>query len=218
MDNYKDTILAQYANSPTITALVDFTNAWIDPAADLDSFYSYVFDVATAQGFGLDLIGKIVDIGRLIQVPVNQSYFGFKGDSSARPFNAAPFYSGPAGTYAVALSDDAYRTLILVKALANITDCTAQNLNKLLTLLFPGQRCYVADLGSMQLRYVFEFALTPVQMSIMTTASAIPRPAGVLAQIMSYDAPNTFGFAGSGGQNFNHGEFFNPATDLRNAQ
>lgn len=215
------TIISQYANSPIVLALVDFMDQDISPDVDIDAFYDYVWNVATAQGFGLDIWGRIVNIGRELNIPGTLTTFGFKttNPQSYQPFGQAPFYAGiPPASTVYRLSDDAYRVLILAKAMANISDCTAQSLNKNLMFLFNGRgRTYVHDTGGMRLRYVFEFQLTPVEWAIVTQSGALARPAAVLAQALTVDIPTTFGFREAGiYQPFNQGVFFN-SSGLANA-
>ncbi|WP_152882578.1 DUF2612 domain-containing protein, partial [Burkholderia multivorans] len=54
MLNVEQTILSQYGNSATITQLIQNFNQYIDPRADIDAFYNAVWNIDTAQGFGLD--------------------------------------------------------------------------------------------------------------------------------------------------------------------
>ena len=83
-------------------------------------------------------------------------------------------------------------------------------MNSLLNYLFNGQgRCYVHDTGDMQIRYVFEFNLSAVELAIMLNSGAIPRPAGVKASVMQLAPSGTFGFREAGGQPFGSGVFFN---------
>jgi hypothetical protein len=219
MQNLDQTILAQFANSPTIVQLVTNFNQYIDPRADLDTFYSMVWDVDTAQGFGLDYWGKIVGVSRNLTIPAGTTNMGFKEGLNYQPFGQAPFYNGSVATNTYALADPAYRTLILVKALANISQCSARSLNQLLQNLFAGRgRCYVSDTGSMQMRFTFEFPLYPYEIAILTQSGAVPRPAAVNAKILQVDLPNTFGFKeGQVYQTFGHGVLFNQATGLLNA-
>lgn len=213
MQNVIDTIASQYANSPTITTLIDAMNQYIDPSVDLAQFYSVVWNVETAQGFGLDIWGRIVNVSRVLQIPGSLLYFGYNEQPEAQPFNEAPFYDGPPDTEAFTLSDDAYRTLILTKALANISAATAPSLNRLLSGLFAGRgRTYVLDLGGMAMEFRFEFELQPFEKAILTQSGAIPRPAAVQAHITQFDVATTFGFSEMGGdiQPFDQGVFFNP--------
>ena len=193
MDNVTDTLLSQYANSPTITTLIQNFNECIDPATNLDDFYQFIWNVDTAVGVGLDVWGKIVNVSRVINIQSEVVCFGFSeathtpaAVNDPQPFDHGVFFNAEltdSGSYV--LSDEGYRRLILVKSMYNITDCTAPNVNQLLQYLFEGRgRCYVEDLGSMEMRYVFEFQLTQVEFSIMMNSGAIPRPAGVKAFIL----------------------------------
>jgi hypothetical protein len=181
MDNYQQTILAQYANSPVITGLVDYTNQWIDPSVNIADFYRYVWNVLTAVGFGLDIWGRIVNVPRTINIPASQIYLGFKEAlPDAQPFNQAPFYSGPQAGTLFTLGDAAYRVLILTKALANISSFTAPSVNALLQFMFTGRgSCYVLEISPMQIEYVFNFALQSWEAAILQQPSLMPRPAGV---------------------------------------
>lgn len=194
------TIISQYANSATIVQLVRNMNTYLDPRADFDAFFDYVWNVESAQGFGLDIWGRIVGISRELVIPAAPLYFGFKDAlPGSYPFDDQPFYDGTASaTQTYLLADDAYRQLILVKALANILATNAPSLNQLLQNMFAGRgRCYVNDLGGMALRYTFEFDLAPYEFAIMTQSGALPRPAGVNASLFQSALP-LFGFSEAG--------------------
>lgn len=200
MLNVEATIVSQYGNSATITQLVRNMDQYIDPRADFDAFYNFVWNVETARGFGLDIWGRIVNISRELQIPADATYFGFSDAlPGSYPFGEQPFWDGVAGeTNTYRLADDAYRQLILVKALANISATNAPSLNQLLQNMFAGRgRCYVNDLGSMSLRYTFEFLLTNYEFAIMMQSGALPRPAGVNASLFQSALP-LFGFSEAG--------------------
>lgn len=194
MINVEETIISQYGNSATITQLIQNMNTYLDPRSDFDKFYDYVWNVETAEGFGLDIWGRIVDVERQVNVPADTPNPGMY-----------PFVSG-----VYTMDNTEYRLVILVKALANITNCTADGLNQLLTNLFSTRgRSYVRDTGNMTMVFTFEFFLKPFEYVILTTAGVAPRPAGVLANIFQVDVPNTFGFAESIHlQPFDQGTFY----------
>lgn len=194
MIDVEKTIASQYANSPTLVQLVQNINTYLDPRADFDTFFNYVWNVETAQGFGLDIWGRIVQVDRTINVPADTPNPGQ--------------FSFTAGVYQ--MTDAQYRTVILMKALANITNCTAPALNQLLSNLFATRgRCYVRDLGGMKMEYRFEFWLQPFEYAIIAQYQVAPRPAGVLASIFQVDVNGTFGFAESLQlQPFNQGTFY----------
>lgn len=200
MIDVERTIISQYANSPTITQLVKNMNAYLDPRADFDAFFDFVWNVDTAQFWGLDIWGRIVNIRRELKLPNVPDYFGFSDAlPGSQPFNQAPFFDGtPPATQTYVLADGAYRKLILAKALANIASTNAPSLNQLLQNMFADRgRCYVNDLGGMRFRYTFEFDLTPQEYAIVTQSGVLPRPSGVNA-ILFQSALPLFGFSEAG--------------------
>lgn len=70
------TILSQYANSPILTAIIENLEECIDPTADLNAFYDNIWNIFSAQGYGLDVWGRIVGVERAIKVQETQ-WFGF---------------------------------------------------------------------------------------------------------------------------------------------
>jgi hypothetical protein len=166
MIDYEKTVISQYGNSPTILALIQNYNTNIDPRADIDNFFNTIFNVATANLFGLAIWSRIVGIPQSLIVAL--------------------------GTY---LDDeDTFRSLIMLKALSNISRASSPALNQLLlNWLGAGSRAYVQDLGNMTMAFVFEFALTPTQLLILQQSGIFLRPAGVLSSIVSAVFP-VFGF------------------------
>lgn len=178
---YAGTIINQYANSPNLFTLVTNFASYIDQTGNMDSFFDMVWNLDTAQGNGLDIWGRIVDISRVLQVSVGNN-LGFTDGvvSSGDPFNISPFYSGAPLTNNYALSDDAYRVLIYAKALANISDGSIASINQILLTLFPGRgNCYVQDNLDMTMTYVFMFTLTNVEIAVIAQSGVLPKPTGV---------------------------------------
>lgn len=204
--------MKQYAASTTIQQLITDWDSYFNTNWE-DQLYNIVWNVDTAQGFGLDIWGRIVVVGRNLTVPTSIpdiEYFGFNDAStqSWSPFNQESFYAGENQSNTVTLSDQAYRVLILTKALSNISATDSQSLNNVLSQLFPDRgRAWVNDLGSMAMRFVFEFALEPWEKAVLVGGNVMPRSAGVSAYIFEVPA-ETFGFAESGDSlPFNDGTF-----------
>lgn len=203
-------MIRQYAASPRMQQLMANMANYLDSSRWTGEFYNVLWNVDTAEGFGLDIWGRIVGVDRFLQVG-SSTYFGFNTTptESWQPFNQAPFFSGPPSTSTFRLADNAFRVLILAKALTNITETTTPGINSVLQNLFPGRgRCWVNDLGSMSMRFVFEFALQPWERAVLASGEALPRPAGVRATIAEIPT-STFGFAeaGASAQPFNQGTF-----------
>lgn len=215
MLNVQQTIISQYANSPTLNALIANMNEYIDPRANMQMFYEFVWNVDTAEGFGLDIWGKIVGVSRLLRVPNNRQVIGFYNADVPpdwAPFNHGTWFTGRQGGQTFPLTDDAYRTLILTKALANIVATTAASINQLLRNLFPGRGvCYVVDNGGMSMTYVFEFDISQTEYAILTQSGALPHPAGVRFNVVVAPA-GQFGFAEQDGnaEPFDQGVFYEP--------
>lgn len=170
------TVLSQYANSPIILALVNYFSQWLDPKARFDQFFANIRDIDSAVGYGLDLWGRILDVSRILRVPT-AAFVGFSQDGQAQTFGFGIWYSGTAITDSVVLLDDPYRTLLLVKAAFNITDCSTPAINALLLALF-GQG-YVVDNLDLTMTFTFPEPLTVTQLAIIESSNVVPRPSGV---------------------------------------
>src|SRR6185369_9576404 len=66
--DYRQTIISQYANSPRIDGIVDYYDAWLDQTDNFDDFYDKIMNLQSAEGYGLDVWGRIVGINRILQV------------------------------------------------------------------------------------------------------------------------------------------------------
>lgn len=179
------TIIAQYANSPIITSWIESFNDAMDMSAPMTSFYDLIWNVLTAQGYGLDVWGRIVGVERAIQIPGDVTLFGFnEPGSSWTGFDQGGFYSGENINQNYVLTDADFRTLILAKAAGNISDGAIPSVNQILLTLFSGRGdCYVADGLNMTLTYTFTFPLTPVELAIVSQLNVLPNPAGVVINI-----------------------------------
>lgn len=178
------TIISQYANSPTLDALIISFNDAVDQTRNMDNFHDLIWNVATAQGYGLDIWGRIVGVGRTLRFPSAVGQFGFEEAGSWTGFGQGGFYSGGGTTSNFVLTDADFRTLIYAKAAGNISDGSIPAVNKILMSLFPNRGpCYVVDNKDMTLTYRFEFALNPVELAIVQQSGVLPNPAGVAINI-----------------------------------
>jgi hypothetical protein len=216
-------IQSQYSASSKILALAAGYQQRIDPHADVDLLYRKMIDIYTAEGFGLDNWGVILQIGRSISGPYLDDCFGFDenppvpGDYSGprfQPFDQYPFVpdSGSAVTM-ITLDDELFRLLLLYKALANISASDAATQNKLLSVLIDtgiggfGNVAYVLEIDTMVIRWVFEDFMTPLQLAVFRVAGTLARGAGVGWELYAVNPENVFGFAGSDMRPFNQAPF-----------
>jgi hypothetical protein len=180
------TIISQYADSPILTSLITSFNAAVDQTENIDNLYDMIWNIQTAQGYGLDVWGRIVGVIRTVTFPTGASYLGFQeAGSSFTGFGQGGLYSGGQGlTTNYLLTDYDFRNLILAKAAGNISNGSIQALNSILLGLFPGRgSVYVADNQNMSLTLTFPFVLTAVQLAIISLSGVLPIPAGVVVNI-----------------------------------
>lgn len=191
--NVFQTVISQYANSPILLQLVENLQAYFDQKTNFDEFYTNIWDIDTANGEGLDIWGRILGVSRILTLSTG-SYLGFaeaQPDTGENAFGQSPFYTNQTLTQNFSLTDDAYRTLLLAKAVSNVCDGSIPSYNRLLMALFPGRgNCYVTEgtdnnvtLANMQIAYAFEFSLTPVDLAILEQSGVLPKPTGVSASL-----------------------------------
>ncbi|HIA1612785.1 TPA: DUF2612 domain-containing protein [Salmonella enterica] len=198
MQNVAATVLAQYAASPRLNALINSFNAALSPDSFIKDFYDLIWDIDTAEKYGLDVWGKIVGVSRRLTVKDDFNYLGFSEArmdnpvmDDPRPFNQAPFYSGKSVTRTVDLSDEVYRRLILMKAMSNITDCSVPDINRMLRFMFgKNRRAYVLNNGGLRMSYIFEFALSSAELAIIQSSGALPSPPGVYVSVVLKETSN----------------------------
>lgn len=210
------TIISQYANSGRITQLIEDAAAYLDQTQNFDAFFDLVMNLDSAEGYGLDVWGRIVGVNRVLQVP-SGDWFGFdEALPGSYTFGQSAFYSGQDLTNNFALSDDAYRTLIFAKAAANITGGSIPAINRILMGLFPNRgNAYVTEgqkqgewfgfaesvnaygfnqaafysgstISTMTMTYTFEFYLSPVELAIVQNSGVLPKSTGVSATVVAF--------------------------------
>ncbi|QNT78293.1 DUF2612 domain-containing protein [Entomobacter blattae] len=186
MMRYHDTVIAQYANAPVLNGLLGALNAESDPRQFWEEFVLTFWDIETAQGYGLDIWGKIVGVERAIS-SITTTWFGFQEETTAlaRPFGQITgqgvFWDGMTVlSHQTLLSDDDYRGLILAKAAANISDGSIASLNAILSRLFAQKgRIYLKDNRDMSLTVVTEWEIGQNDLALLKIIIAVLRPAGV---------------------------------------
>lgn len=203
-----ETVQSQYATSKRMRAVIDAFWQAINPKSDIDLLYKKLVNPRTAEGWGLDIWGRIVAIGRAyLAVEDDTPYFGFDppGDvvnPRLDNFGNAPFYKQVLGK--VRLGDTAFRTYVFLKALINISNSSLASLNRMVKLLFPDAEIQVLHTGTMVLRILILSALSSSDKAALDNLPWLP--AGVGLEMYQVVTP-TFGFAGTGLKNFNNGTF-----------
>lgn len=180
------TVISQYANSPALTAMLQSFNDAMETAFNFDNFYDFVWNIQTAMGYGLDVLGRIVGVTRVVQVPGTPvGNFGFQEANSWVGFGQGVFFGGGSVTTNFVLNDADFRVLILAKAATNICDGSIPAINSILLGLFPGRGdVYVTDGLNMTMTYTFTFPLTPAELAILAQTGVLPNPCGVAITVI----------------------------------
>ena len=143
-----------------------------------------MWNVATAEGYGLDCWGRIVGVTRTITLQGADTYIGFEEASSWTGFGQGGFYTGGTITNNFSLLDSDFRTLIYAKALGNISDGSITSINNVLLTLFPGRGpAWVSTSVPMQLTYNFSYQLSIIEAAIVGQQNVLPAPTGVAVSI-----------------------------------
>jgi hypothetical protein len=177
-------IVSQYANSQAIDDLLLSFNSAMDQTENIESIFDLIWNIATAQGYGLDVLGRILNIKRTIPIGGSTSYLGFNEAGSFTGFGQGILYSGGTVTTNFTLVDQDYRTLLYAKAASNITDGSIPSVNQILLTLFPGRgACFVADGLNMSITYTFNFTLSAVELAIVQFSGVLPTASGVTPNV-----------------------------------
>ena len=202
------TIQSQYAASPHITALVEAFWQALKPDADIKSIYDNMVNLDTAAGFGLDVWGRIVAIGREYATKdVTSPYWGYEppvgvSNPRMRNFNNAPYYKERTGK--IKLSDNAYRTYIFLKAMINIGDGSLASLNRMIRVLFPSASIALLHVDTMVLRLLIQDEIAQADLDALLNLPWLP--AGVGLEVYQVITP-TWGLEGSGLETLDNGTF-----------
>jgi hypothetical protein len=204
-DLWERTIQSQYGTSPHIKGIIEAFAKQIDPTMEIEEFYKKYFDPRTAEGIGLDIWGIIVGASREIEVDT-YDYFGLEGQN-LKAFDQAPYWHEKGSTNLYRMSDNAFRELIFLKAWANIADATMPSIKYVVNALFPNGATAI-EAEHMKVRVIFfSYAVPPYSFAILRKYGLFNLGAGVGWEYYILDPDETFGFEGSGMQNFDNGIF-----------
>ena len=184
-------ILTQYSGSPTIVQLLSDFRDNIDPQADINLFTEKIMNIDTAEGIGLDILGRIIGMSRVVQ------------------------YGGET----ITLTDALYRRLLMYKAFANISDSTMATMNKMLNMLFGENVIFAKNLiveaqdgdvyynaFPMHVRFTAMRELTDEEKILFSLGATMNLSAGVGWSLV-VNQSRVFGFKNSNLMPFNCGVF-----------
>ncbi|TDE17725.1 DUF2612 domain-containing protein [Dyadobacter psychrotolerans] len=205
---YKNLLIIQYHNKPkaqaTIGLLIDSLLA--------DGIIFDVrdgFDIETAVGAQLDVIGLYVGIDRFYTGQVLTGFFSFINyDEVASPpagrigfSNYSDFDTKPGKfldydsvlSQGMVLSDDAYRTILKMKIIQNNSNHSHKSIDDSMFAFF-GNTVVPDSSGNMVMNY-FANGQQSVILTVAIQKNVLPRPMGVRLQYIIEQEEPFFGFA-----------------------
>ena len=174
-------LLWQHDNAQALRTLIEKKQAWYNTnQRDFwERWYRDVFNVDTANNFGLAVWGRILDVSLGLQVDatVGIPHFGF--GVHHRNFNNGPFARATSGEQA--LSTDQKRLIIRLRYYQLISRGTVTEINEAMARIFGdlGQ-VYVRDpLDMSKITYVFKFNPSSRVRLILDRMQLLVRPSGI---------------------------------------
>ena len=206
--NVLPSILWQYENADNFVRLIQSQQAWIDENQNKfwQDWFRDVFDVDTANSFGLSVWARILGINLAVPTTptVGNTSWGF--GANRKNFGNGNFGRDRDGQ--INLSLDQQRLVINLRLAQIIVRPTAYYINEMLESILntPGRSVYAYDTLDMEyVVYVFDFAPDSQLRFILENYDLLPRPSGVGVQWIVASRP-AWGF-GPNRLNFNNGTF-----------
>lgn len=205
--NLLQAILWQYEDAEKLLSIARAKQAWIEnnQTEFWSSWYRDVFNIETANAFGLSVWGRILNIKmQVIEAPQPSKVpFGF-GSFNAN-FNNGNF--GVLSDQSIGLTLEQQRTIVRMRYFQLTSRCTTPEINEFLKGLFGDQgTVYVIDSYDMSfVTFLFTFTPDSHLQFILENYDLLPRPAAVGAQWVVQREP-AFGF-GPYNLNFTNGQF-----------
>ncbi len=174
----KSRIINEYRNKQRmvrwLTITPEIANDHIEMPLD-KIFGSYDVDVVSGQM--LDIIGRIVGVGRPILRAAEFDVFGYQGNDSYTNYNVAP-YIGNGEAIDAPLNNDLYRKLIKAKIARNISDGTADSIIQLVEIIIGVKVTALVDNGDKSFDIGVASTLNNTTLYLIENFDLIPRPQG----------------------------------------
>lgn len=210
----KDVFLWQYANAHWLNAILQDSFDFFKEStlSFWDKWYTDVFNLDTANAFGLEVWGRILGVKRPASAPQNyvvdsdnvlrflnvndQTWHAIwlKGNPSQFAIELSPQNENIQGS--IPITDAMYRRCLKAKLFLLYSNYSVSDINRYLNYLFPNRGVYAKDNLNMTMDIVFSYVPTDVELSIITFKDFAPRPAGVwMNYAIDLLSDATFGFA-----------------------
>ncbi len=204
--NLFDFFLWQYNTADSLKSLMTDKQTWYDTNVSecLNDWYADVFNLDTANDFGLAVWAIILDLplfGEVNPDPPDKPIFGF--GEFYKNFENGNFSNI---NQQIGFTTEEKRLLLKLRYFSLTTRCDVPDINSFFKYVFsPYGTVYVLDHQDMSITYVFTYDINTDLLDIMLHYNLLPRAAGVEIKSLNVDRP-IFGF-GTENENFNQGNF-----------
>jgi hypothetical protein len=174
-------LLWQHDNATALRSLIESKQDWYNTnqATFWANWYRDVFNIDTANDFGLSVWGRILNVGLGLQVDstIGITHFGF--GTYHRNFNNGNFARATSGEQA--LSTDQKRLIIRLRYYQLISRGTVVEINEAMARIFGdlGQVFVRDPLDMSKITYVFKFTPSSRVRLILDRMNLLPRPSGI---------------------------------------
>lgn len=199
-------LLWQFNDAGRLQSLIAAKQAWYDDAQSQfwTDWERDVFDLTTANDFGLTVWGAILGIPLISAAPSDEGRPVFGYGTYNENFENGNFGRDPGSI--VTLTTEQKRLILRLRYLQLVTRGAVVDVNAALSLIFADEgECYVLDGLNMTCEYVFKFFPSQAVLFVLENFDVLPRPAGVQFTIL-INPGDSFGFAPYY-LNFNNGNF-----------
>jgi len=193
---YVARIISQYSQGPNAQRLIALMSKQA-LADDILTQILYAFDIDSAVGVQLDIIGQYVGVSRNINPAISIPYWGFENYSNTGNTIGFRNYAQNSNTTGVwetyhsaglpnsALNDDQYRLVIQLQIILNSNDGTLASIQNYLNTLLPGF-VSLTDNQDMTLTYYVSNLYTTLSTEILQQFLPKPMGVGINIVILSY--------------------------------
>ena len=204
--NLMRAILWQYDNAEALKRIIRGEHEFINRVncQFWNDFYRDVFNLPTANEFGLAIWSRILDIPLQLEVQPQPDKIAWGFGPFRKNFNNGNFAVTQASV--IGLTVQQKRTILQMRAFNLMMKPTVPNINLMLSRLFAAEgRAWVIDNHNMTMNYFFEFEIPSWLQIALDSFDVLPSPAGVKIVIESINRP-AWGF-GEFRLNFENGNF-----------
>lgn len=199
-------LLWQYADAPRLQSLVQSKQAWYDAAQEgfWSNWITDVFDLTTANDFGLAVWGIILGVPLVVAPPADPDDKPIWGFGVYREnFNNGNFTAVGSGA---GLTTEQKRLVLRLRYFQLVTRGAVPEVNAFLADVFGPGVAYVVD-GPMACTYVFATPPSSAVELVLSEYDLLPRPAGVLSRYVIQGESDGWGF-GRYHETFTNGNFY----------